>query len=269
MEAIRYKHSRNSGDLVAAMAGMQQVYKDTGKKAVIYQRLGLEAYYYDGAKHPLVNEEGNAVCMNQKQWDMLAPLLLSQEYVFNCDVFEGQAFDIDLDRVMHDKQIPMPSGDLHFWNSFIVPEMACDLSKKWLDFYTPADVHVKYYDKIVINRTERYNNPHITYYFLKQYEPSLVFAGTENEKEIFCKQWELVMPLLEVSNFLELAQVIDSCKFGIYNQSMCWHISDSIKAERILEYCPQFPNTHPTGANGYAFIHQQALELYVHKLFNS
>lgn len=272
MEVIRYKHSRNSGDLVAAMSGMQQVYRDTGKKAVIYQRLGLEAFYYEGAKHPLKNDAGNHVCMNQKQWDMLVPLLEAQEYIDHCEVFTGQPFDIDLDQVMHDKQVPMPYGDLHYWTTFIVPEMAADLSKVWVNPETTAKLYFEhlsvYSKKILINRTERYNNPHITYYFLKQYEPNLVFAGTENEHEIFCKQWQVTMPLIEVVNFLELAQIISCFKFGIYSQSMCWHIADAMKAPRILECCPQFPNTFPTGKSGYAFIHQQALELYVHKLFN-
>lgn len=273
MDVVRFKHARNSGDLIGAMPGMQQIYHDTGKKSVIYQQLGLIAYYYENAQHPLKNENGHHVCMNEKQWSMLVPLLEAQEYIDHCEVFTGQTFDIDLDKVMHDKHIPMPAGDLHFWTFFIVPEMACDLSKTWINpIISVASFgiyHEQYKDNILINRTQRYQNPHITYFFLKQYESNLLFAGTGDERDLFCKQWQLPhVPLLKVENFSDLAQVIQCCKFGIFNQSMCWHIADAMKTPRILEYCPQFPNTHPTGANGYAFIHQQALELYTHKLFN-
>jgi hypothetical protein len=272
MEVIRYKTSKNSGDTIAALPGIQQVYKDTGRKGVIIQRLGLEAYYYDGANHPLKNENGVHVCMNQQQWDMLVPLLESQEYIDHCEIFTGQHFDIDFDRVMHDRQIPLPGGDIHHWTVFIAPELACDLSIKWLEFErltNHSDIYWQVCGKILINKTERYGNPHITYFFLKQYENKLVFAGTEYERNLFCSTWNIDIPHLKVNNFLELAQAIHACKVFLGVQSMCWHIADALKVPRILESCSQFPNCHPTGAAGYPFIHQQALELYVHKLFNS
>lgn len=269
MDVIRFKHSRNAGDLIVSMAGMAQIWADTGRKAVIIQRLGLEAFYYEGAIHPIKNERGVNVCMDEKMWQMLLPLLESQPYVDHCEVYSGQLVDIDLDRVMHDKQIPMPGGDMHFWNNFIVPEMAGPLDKNWIYPNTSSFRKEIYQDCIIVNKTERYNNPHITYHFLKQYEINVIFAGTKDEHEKFQKDYGLKIGHIVVNSFLELAQSIASCKLFIGCQSFCWHLADAMHVPRILEYCPQFPNTHPTGANGYAFIHQQALELYVHKLFNS
>lgn len=268
MDVIRYKHSRNAGDLIAVMAGMQQIYRDTGKKAVIYQTLDFEAYYYDGAKHATTNDNGIGVCMNRKQWEMLLPLIENQQYISHCEIFKGQQFDIDLDAIMHDKMIPMPAGDLHQWTFLLVPEMSCDLSDTWLSVEFWKNAIDKMGEKIIINRTERYNNPHINYYFLNQYPDKIFFAGTIQEWVKFNNQWGLSLPLLEVNNFLELAQAIYTSRFFIGNQSMCWHIAEALKVDRILEYCTQFPNTHPKGANGHYFVHQQAVELYVHKLFN-
>jgi hypothetical protein len=147
--------------------------------------------------------------------------------------------------------------------------MACDLSEEWLDSdYWDWPKRYDYKDKIIINRTERYINPYISYFFLKDYENDIIFSGTEHEHEIFCKQNNLQMPRLEINNFLELAKTIASCRFFVGNQSLNWHLADAQKVTRILELCPQFPNTFPTGANGYAFYHQKTLEYYFQQRLN-
>lgn len=120
--------------------------------------------------------------------------------------------------------------------------------------------------KIIINRTERYQNPYITYFFLKDYQDQLVFAGTEKEHDLFCKQWELDIPYLQVNNFLDLAQAISICKFGIFNQSLCFHIAENLKKKRILEVCTSFPNSFPQGGEGFPFVTQNALEYFFQEL---
>jgi ADP-heptose:LPS heptosyltransferase len=122
--------------------------------------------------------------------------------------------------------------------------------------------------KIIINRTQRYNNPYINYFFLKNYENDLVFIGTKKEGELFNKQYELNIEIVEESDFLRVSKLIESCRFFIGNQSICWHIADALKVPRLLEVCSQFPNTFPTGKDGYVFLHQQSLELLFDKLAN-
>lgn len=272
-EYFKVKHSYNGGDLIALLPGIQYFSKKTGKKAIIYQRLDFPAYYYDGAAISVKNEEGHSVSFNRYMFDMIKPLLIEQDYIQDFVEWKGEEVDFDMDTTRDSRLIPMPAGHIHHWAWAIYPELECDLSQQWINsvkgFYGEEHYFwVKYRHKIIINRTERYQNPYITYYFLKDYQDDVVFAGTMDEYKAFCKQWDLKINYLDIKNFLELAQAIKSSKGFIGNQSFCWHLADAQKKIRVLELCPQFPNTFPTGANGYAFYHQKSLEYHFHKLLN-
>ncbi len=278
-EFIIVKHSFNSGDLIVLLSGLKHLYKKTGKKSIVYQNLDLPAYFYDEKNniindiHPVKDLQNNIVCMNRGMWDMLKPLLESQDYIEKFEIWEGQEVDYDIDLIRDSKVIPMPAGLLHHYSWTIYPEMSCDLSEKWLNCYPLGEAEttkgkISVSDKIIINRTERYQNVYISYYFLKNFQHKIIFAGTEGEHEKFCSTWKLDTPRLIVKDFYELARVINSSAGFLGNQSFCWHLADAQKVPRILELCPQFPNTFPTGANGHAFYRQKSLEYYFDKLIN-
>ena len=121
-------------------------------------------------------------------------------------------------------------------------------------------------DKIIINRTTRYNNPYIDYFFLKEHEDKVLFAGLNFEHKLFCEQFNLDIPLLVVKDFSELFLHIANCRFFVGVQSLCWHLSDSIKQKRILEVCTAYPNSFPTGKDGYSFVTQPGLEYRFNEL---
>lgn len=261
---LRVRHSYACGDLISILPGLQKNYKETGQKSVIMQRLGLKSHYYDNAIYSTRDEGGEPVCMNQKLWDMMVPLLEYQEYIDHCEIWEGQQFDMDLDRSRDRRIIPLPAGDIYHWPWFIYPELACDLSNDWLttpDFGQSSKL-------ILISRTERYNNPYITYYFLNEYKEQLAFIGTEKEHQEFCTRWAFNIPHLVVKNFLELAYFIKLCPFMIGNQSLPFHLANAMHVPRLLEYCSPFPNTHAIGAKGFEFLYQEHLEYYFKQLIN-
>jgi hypothetical protein len=258
--SITYKNSFNAGDLVTMLPGMQKLHMETGKKSVIYQRLNMVAYYYDDAKHPVKNSNGVQVCMNKKVFDMMKPLLEAQPYIEEYRVWKGEEVMFDFDLTRHSSQIPIPGGDIHSWVFLIFPQLSCDLSVPWINKKPPF-----VFDKIIINRTARYNNPYVDYFFIKKHEDKVMFAGTSMEHKKFCSDFELNIPLLKVNNFLELAQAISSCRFFIGNQSMCWHIADAMKHPRILEVCSAYPNSFPTGGLGEVFVTQPGLDYYFNK----
>lgn len=276
-------HSFNAGDCLSILPGIKKQYEEKGTKTLIYQRLDLPAGYYLGATHSTLNAEGQGVCMNQALFDMLRPLLLEQEYIEDFKVWHGEPVDLNYDLTRESNAIPMPAGSIHHWPSLVFPEMVGDYWFTWLSVmkkrvtenftiewedkkYIPVD---GFEDYIIVNRTERYQNPYISYYFLEQYKDRIIFSGTKKEYESFCKQWNLSIPLLIVKDFWELAQAIKMCKFFIGNQSVNFHIADAMKVNRIVEICNQFPNTWPTGSNGFCFTRQQALEFYTNKLINA
>lgn len=261
MNTLSIKHSYAGGDLIALLVGLRHGYNETGKKWIIYQRIDFEGFYYDGAIHSTLDSQGNGVTMNKRHFEMLKPLIESQEYIEEFKEWKGEKVDIDIDKSRDSRVIPIPFSPLHYWAFFIAPELSCDLSEKWL--YVPR---IQLYNKILINRTQRYNNPYISYYFLKPYEKDLIFIGTKKECEIFNKQYGLDIEIVEESDFLKVAILINNCRFFIGNQSICWHIADALKTPRLLEVCSQFPNTFPNGKDGYVFLHQESLELLFDKL---
>jgi hypothetical protein len=283
---VRYKSFSPAGDLIAALPGMRQIWLETGKKAVIQGRLNVLGHYYDGAIHATHDENGQAVCMSRKHWDMLVPLLEAQEYVHKCEIWEGQDFDFDLDRIREYGGTPMPHGHLYWWQPLVYPQLAADFSQKFLSvagrFAVRMVQHGKHTDsvtfsgdyvnilrdKILITRSERYINQYVTYHFLKDYESKVVFAGTEKEYERFCNEWNLKIPYLEVKNYLELAQSIARCGLYISNQTMGAHIANGLAKRRLIEVSPNVANTWPTTKHGYPFMHQVSLEYYVKKFMS-
>lgn len=299
MDYITFKHSFNAGDLITVLPGIKHICEKNNTKARIYQRLGLLADYGHSNAHPTLNEAGKEVCMNKRIFNLMQPLIQAQNYVDSFEVWEGQEVQFDYDKTRQNSQMPLPGGSIHKWPSLIYPQLECDLSDEWIyvenpplqatsdGCYDSGCISIgdgKWIDNIcvekacagniLINRTSRYNNPYITYHFLKKYTNRIVFLGSKEECDSFCKEWGLgcdkwnYIYRLSVNSFYELAQAIKSCKLFIGNQSFCWHLADAMKVPRILEVCAQYPNTFPTGKNGYSFITQEALEFRFHKLLN-
>jgi hypothetical protein len=271
IDLFKLKHSYKSGDFISLMPGLQKIYKEKGKKWRIYQRINLPEFQCDNCKQYVSSSDETKVCMSERMFNLLKPLIESQEYIESFNIWGGETFDIDIDLSRESNLIPMPGGMLHHYPWTIAPELACDLSIPWLKVHpmgycNTTDGIRQLSEIIIVNRTDRYTNPYITYFFLKEYENNIVFSGTEKEWTSWCSTQKLNVPLIVTEDFLELARAIGSCKLILSNASMAWHISDALKTNRILELSRSFPNTFPTGNSGYAFYSQRALEFYVSKL---
>lgn len=263
-EFLTFKTSSPAGDLISILPAVKRAYEKTGKPCIIYQRLNMIGGGYNGAIHPYKDEEGNDVCMPESVFNMMRPLLISQPYIEDFIVFEGQEHIYDVDKIRLETFTNQPQGLINRWIFYAFPDLACDLSKAWLN----APRETSYENKIIVNFTERYRNNFVNYFFLRKYEKDIIFAGLPNEHEMFCTQWKLNVPLLKVDNFYELAQAINSCKFFLGNASMCFQIAEALKVPRILETFQLMPNVIPIGEKAYDFYGQQGLEFYVHDLFN-
>lgn len=257
-------NSFNSGDAITFLAGLRGIYEKEGIKSNFYQRLHFPAFYYEGATHPIADSDNKPVTMNEKQWNLLQPLIEKQTYIEKASVWSGEEIALSFDDTRDRRLLNMPYGNIHFWAFLVHSRLQTDLSKAWIEAETVSG----YEDLVVINRTQRYQNPYISYFFLKPYENNFIFAGTETEHKIFCETWNIEVPLLQPKDFYELACIIKSCRFFMGNQSMCWHIADAMKSKRLLEFSPDFPNTFPTGANGQIFLYQQSLEQQFKELYD-
>lgn len=267
MNFTPYLHNCNCGDLVGALAGIRQIYRNDGKKAVIYQEIDVPGQYYPGAVHSVKDENGIQVTMNRKMFDMIGPLLLAQNYIEDFQVYTDQKLYIPLTIIRGKLNVNIPYGALPGWTMLAFPDMACDLSEPWV-IVPPGDAPF-YADYILVNRTQRYTNDRIDYRFLKKYESDMIFTGTETEHQKFCKDHGLDFPRLVVDNFLELAQSMLNCRFFFGNQSFPWNLANAMGIPRILEMCSFAPNCQPNiGKHNYGFLHQKGAEYYFDLLYN-
>lgn len=265
MQILSIKTSSPCGDLISYLAGIRRLCIDRSQMAVIYQRIGMPGSGYPGAVHPFQDEFGQDICFTQNMFEMVKPLLLEQDYIWGYEVFEGQPIDIDMDKIRMEIYTNQPKGSLNRWPFYAFPQMTCDLSRPWIAIKRKI---AALSDKIVINFTQRYRNHTITYFFLKKYEERIIFVGLPKEYDLFCKQWSLNIYYQKVKDFLELGEIIASCKFFCGNQSMAYQIAESLKVKRVLELFPMMPNVIPQGPGGNDFYHQQALEHFFEKLTN-
>lgn len=258
-----FLHSGNAGDTLAALPAMREFYRNTGIKPILYLRKGVPAWYYDGAVHPVKDETGVNVMLNDGMINMLMPLLKAQPFFEDIKVWIDEEVGCDLDQI-RETYVGMPNCSINRWYFYVYPDLACDLTKPWLEIPETDKDFAK--GKILITRTERYLNSNISYSFLKEYEDDIVFAGTMREYNVFCMNYDLNIRKLTINNFLELAQAVQQCKFHISNQTMAFQMSEGSKHPRILEVCGFAPNVIVNGENAYDFMAQGGLEYYFHKL---
>jgi len=256
-----FAHQGSIGDTIASIPAMKEYYRKTGKKVVLYLQSGVPAFYYQGAVHPTVAPDGKTnVMLNDTGINMLIPLFKSQDWCEDCRIWNKEPIHIDLGKI-RETFVNMPQHSLSKWYFYVYPDLACDLSKKWITVPDSDKNLAK--NKIIVTRTERYLNPAINYFFLKKYEKDILFCGTDLEYAIFNLRYNLSVGRLLINNFLELAQAIKQCRFHISNQTMTFQISQGLKQPRILELCRYAPNVMVNGEDAYDFFAQEAIEYYV------
>jgi len=267
----RIKHSVNLGDIIAALPACKKYYEITKRKIIFCQAINQKAAYYSGAVHPTVDESGNAVCVNEPMWQMIKPLVESQEYIHSFERYEGQPIDLDFDVIRGKTFVGLPNLMIQSWLMYAFPDLSIDLSKPWMVLPEVKNHPVKKQvaGKVILNFTERYRNDIIDYFFLKNYSADLVFAGTEKEHFLFCNKWSLTIPRLEVKDFLEYAYAIKCSRFLLGNQSLGWNLAQAIHHPRIIELCRFAPNVQPMiGEDSHGYFHQVGAEYYFRRLYN-
>lgn len=265
------KHLANLGDIVSIMPSLKKYFDVTTRRVKLLQVVDFPGQYYPGAVHPTTSADGTQVCVNQAMFDMIKPLVESQEYIHSFEVYSGQHIDLDFDVIRGKTNVNMPHQMIQGWIPMAFPDLACDLSKPWIFLNDKVDSKIlkQVNGKIIVNFTERYRNHNLDYFFLKNYAPDLIFAGTETEYFKFCNKFQLTIPRLEISNFLEYAYALKRCRFTLSNQSFCWNLAQGMHVKRILEVCSWADNCQPfIGEDSYGFFYQVGLEYYFRLLFN-
>lgn len=261
-KTISFLHDGTIGDVWASLPSVRECYKKTGNKAIYYLTNGQSAIYYPGATHPTRNSDGVEVMLNEEMIGMMIPLLKAQPYIEDAKIHEGEPINIDLNMIRQ-TFVNMPNHMLSRWYFYVFPDLACNLSEKYIE--VPETETDFANDKIIISRTERYNNPSLDYSFLKNHVDGLIFSGTKKEHNLFCLNNDLEIPKLQINDFVELAQALKQCKGLISNQTMIAQIAEGLKTPRAIELSSIAPNVTPIGDDAYDFYSQRSMEYYFNK----
>ena len=85
----------------------------------------------------------------------------------------------------------------------------------------------------------------IDYSILK--DQDIIFVGLDSEYQSFKNMYSFEPKRVNVKDALHMAQIINSCRLFIGNQSMAFAIAEQLKVPRILEQYAHAPNVIPQG----------------------
>jgi hypothetical protein len=249
---INVLHNGNAGDIIYSLPLVKKLHELSGKPVNLVLKINEPLTIGNGYEHPL-----GSVMLNEKMVASLRPLLATQSYISDIPVFDQHQIHLDL-TLFRKAGFATDKGNIARWN-FFTTGITPDLTSPWLKVKPDKN----FAECIVLARSSRYNNALVDYSFLAGYK-HLVFVGVESEY----KEMKKSIPHLkwrQVSDFLELAEIIAGCKLFIGNQSFPYSIAEGLKVKRLLEVFYQIPNVMPEGENGYDFCFQKHFEWLVKK----
>ena len=255
LSKINFSHSGHLGDLINSLPVIKEISKKKNCNLFININKRLTKKDID-ISHP-----AKEFYLTKDSFLKLKPLLESQDYIKEVNIFENQEIDIELDFF---RELPMNLNiDSVRWYSHI-----CGINP---NLNNPYLVNIKknntFQNKIIIMRSLRRQNKDISFRFLQKFE-DIVFTGLLSEYEDLRKQIPN-MKFYDCDNFLELAEIIKSCKLFIGNLSFGYTIAEALKVPRLLESKLNFPLVYPNGLNAYEFYFQCHFEKYVKEILNN
>lgn len=151
----------------------------------------------------------------------------------------GKLSEEEIEELREKKLVKMYEEKFNISNTDIRPYL--NLSKKI--------IYEKY--PIIINRTDRYQNPAFPWLnILRDFRERILFVGSEQEHQEFCKSFSKV-EYANTPSHLILAQVIKGSKLFIGNQSFPYSIAESLKHNCIQETALNVPNCKYERHNSY------------------
>jgi len=185
----------------------------------------------------------NSICKRiLERLHTLAPLLESQPYVESVKPHSGEAVHWAAGefRSYHTMtQSLAKSHLLHYEGQKSLPKISVDFRAPWL-FNIPADERAK--GKIVVQRTDRYNNPSFPWHqIVERYGSRILFVGSDREHKMFCSRFGNC-EYVHTKDLLEAASLVAGSDLFIGNQSCVAAIAAGLGHHRVIEICPWQPD---------------------------
>ena len=251
-KSISFLHSGHLGDIIYSLPVIKEISKN--KKCILYLEANKKIINNQDNSHPFGN-----LFLTTSAVSKIIPLLRKQNYIDSVSIYNQELVDIDLN-FFRELGINFNTDSPRWY--FHLTGIHCNLNEPYIFVRKHKDIK----NKIVILRSARRQNKLINYNFLCNYK-NLLFVGLKEEYLLLKKE----LPFLDyyqVHNFLELAEIINSCKIFIGNLSFGYSIAEALKVPRLLESQPDSPIVNPSGDNAYEFYFQEHFEYLFKKLIS-
>ena len=244
---ISFLHSGRLGDLIYSLATIKELAKS--HKCKIYIQINKPVLdYYDHLRKVLITKRSG---------DMIMPLLKKQEFLEDVSIYNGEKIDVNFDLF---RDIPINKSFYSSrWFSHLV-----GINLNMESTFLSAKPHKSIKNKIIIGRSPRYRNSFLNYKFLKN-EKNIMCIGLKDEYDDLKKDI-LNLEFYDCNDFLEMAEIIKSCKFYIGNMSLQYIMAEGLKVPRLLEASPDFPVSFPLGPDAFDAYHQNHFENFFKNL---
>ena len=113
------KHLANLGDIIAVMPSVKKFWEITKRRIRFCQMIDVPAAYYQGAVHPTKSDDGTQVTVNKKMFEMMKPLMESQDYIRSFEIYTGQNIELDFDVIRGKTFVNMPNGAIQSWIMYV------------------------------------------------------------------------------------------------------------------------------------------------------
>lgn len=217
---IAVKHSGNIGDIIYALPTVMHLSNMQNEKINFYL-------------NPVDTR------MSIMLANVIKPLLEHQPYINSVEIYNDNYIDYDLDLF---RSIHVSSGNLGELHAKLFNYDFSILKEQSVFVDDSYNAYLPIYD-IIINRTERYNNPQFPWTNILENEYrdyTKCFIGLRSEYEQFMKTFNFednFIDYIQTDNYLQVAWLIKQSKIFIGNCSSPYAIAETMKHLSIQESC--------------------------------
>ena len=231
---LSYRHSGCLGDVIYSLPVIQRL--GAGELQLVEGGVPAAIRKYNNGPVPAAYEEK----LSQKEIYMLTPLLEEQPYITKVSVASesDRAPDVDLDEFRGTVGQSFTGNFLEtYFKTFNIPYTPDDIITPWLSVSTPKRVA-----KFVISRTLRYrsNKTSTIPTWIKLLRDNnviadCVFVGLADEHKDFEETFNVTVPHYQITNFLDMAEVIAGADAFLGNQTFAYGIAQGLGKTTALE----------------------------------
>jgi hypothetical protein len=238
---INVRHSGAIGDIIYSLPYLNY----------LYDKHKLKFSFYVG-EHTLVKKSDDEYLwyktdyykdylFEYSNYNIIKRLLLVQPFIIDVFPVENDLYyDIDLDDI---RKID--------WTRQHIIEIYMNIYNYTYDWHNfPFLFNIEkleeYYDMIVCNRSFRYRKGDgdiLWKNLLESFSEKKVFIGLEHEYEDFCERIGYI-DYIKTNDMYEVATIINSCKFGVYNSTASVTIAQALNKKHYLETLGTFWESH-------------------------